>query len=84
LARKPERSVDVGSLVAVDYAGAWTAERGGCHCFVYDSQGKPDSCPEPIVTSGWRVGGRLRWYVVDACAGHASQLVKRPSANCGC
>jgi hypothetical protein len=66
-----------------DYAGAWSAERGRCHRFVYDPEGKPDYCPEPIVTAGWRRDYRGRWYVVDACAGHASQLVSRPRPGAG-
>jgi hypothetical protein len=35
------------------YVGAWSDDRGRCHCFVYDSSGKPANCPEPTVTSGW-------------------------------
>jgi hypothetical protein len=63
----------------LDYAGAWSAERGRCHRCVYDADGKPDYCPEPTVTSGWRVDGQGRWYAVDACAGHADQqLLSRP------
>jgi hypothetical protein len=61
-----------------DYAEAWSAERGRCHRLVYDSDGKPDNCPEPPVAVGWRRDGRGRWFAVDACAGHASELVKRP------
>jgi len=62
-----------------DYGGAWTAERGGCHRFVYtEDDGRPANCPEPSVTSGWRRDGQGRWYAVDACAGHSSQLVSRP------
>jgi hypothetical protein len=67
----------------VDYAGAWSAERGRCHRFVYDPDGKPDNCPEPTVTSGWRQDYQGRWHVVDACAAHASELVKRPRPGAG-
>jgi hypothetical protein len=62
-----------------DYAGAWADERGRCHRFVYGSEdGHPTHCPEPTVTSGWRRDGQGRWYVVDACARHSSQLIARP------
>jgi hypothetical protein len=31
-----------------DCAGAWTAERGRCHRFVYGyDDGHPNHCPEP-------------------------------------
>jgi hypothetical protein len=50
---------------------------------VYDPDGKPDYCPEPTVTSGWRQDYQGRWYVVDACARHASQLVSRPGVRPG-
>jgi hypothetical protein len=31
-----------------DYAGAWSAERGRCHRFVYgDEDGHPTECPAP-------------------------------------
>jgi hypothetical protein len=66
-----------------DYAGAWSAERDRCHRLVYASDGKPTNCPEPTVTSGWRQDYRGRWYAVDACAGHASQLVSRPMPSAG-
>jgi hypothetical protein len=66
-----------------DYAGAWSTERGRCHRFVCGPDGKPENCPEPTVASGWLRDGRGRWYVVDACAGHASQLVKRPRPGAG-
>lgn len=74
------RSSAVGTIGAVqDYAGAWTAERGRCHRFVYvDGDGRPANCPEPTVTSGWRRHGQGRWYVLDACARHAPQLLARP------
>jgi hypothetical protein len=62
-----------------DYAGAWSAERGHCHRFVYnDEDGHPTECPEPPMRSGWRRGGQGRWYAVDACERHCSQLVSRP------
>jgi hypothetical protein len=52
---RAQRSESPSTIVAVlDYAGAWTAERGRCHRLVYDSDGKPDNCPKPPVTSGWR------------------------------
>lgn len=74
------RSEGLSTIAAMqDYAGAWTAERGRCHRFVYtEDDGRPANCPEPIVTSGWRRDGQGRWYAVDACAGHSSQLVSRP------
>jgi hypothetical protein len=61
-----------------DYAGAWHAERGRCHRFVYDEHGKPTSCPDPPVAVGWRQDYRGRWFAVDACEQHRSQLEKRP------
>jgi hypothetical protein len=38
----------------------------------------PPNCPEPPVSSGWRRDHQGRWYPVDACAGHAGQLLRRP------
>jgi len=61
-----------------DYAGAWHAERGICHRFVYDEHGKPSVCPERIVATGWLVDYKGHWKAVDACARHAPQLEKRP------
>ena len=59
-----------------DYAGAWSAERGRCHRFVYgDDDGHPTECPAPPVGSGWRRDGQGRWYTADACAAHAGQDV---------
>jgi len=68
------------TIVAVqDYATAWTAEGGRCHRLIYGSEdGHPEHVPEPTVTSGWRRDGQGRWYAVDSCAGHSSQLVSRP------
>jgi hypothetical protein len=85
-ARLPLRPKDAsyaGAWSAERYAGAWSAERGRCHRFVYDPEGKPDNCPEPTVTSGWRRDYLGRWYVVDACARHAPQLMKRPRPGHG-
>jgi len=68
----------------MDYAGAWSAEHGRCHRFVYGSEdGHPTHCPDPTVTSGWRRDGQGRWYVVDACSHHRSQLVSRPRPGAG-
>ena len=73
----PVRAPQYHRLVQ-DYAGAWTAERGPCHRFVYtEDDGRPTNCPKPPVRSGWRRDGQGRWYVVDACAEHASQLLDR-------
>jgi hypothetical protein len=55
----------------VDYAGACSAQRGRCFRFVYDDQGKPANCPEPIATRGWLKIDR--WYEVDSCDEHASR-----------
>jgi hypothetical protein len=46
-------------LAVKDYAGAWSAERGRCHRFVYtsDDDGCPMNCPLPPVTSGCRRDG---------------------------
>jgi len=65
----------------VSLVGAWATERGRCHRFVYDPDGKPGNCPEPTVTSGWRRDGPGRWYAVDACAEHSSQLMSRPGTQ---
>ena len=47
----------------MDYAGAWSAERDGCHRFVYDDNGKPTECPEPPVRVGWRYAANTRsWH----------------------
>jgi hypothetical protein len=46
---RPTRSL---TSPLVDYAGAWTAERGRCHRFVYDPDGKPAGCPAPPAASG--------------------------------
>ena len=62
----------------MDYAGAWSAERGRCHRFVYDVDDKPTGCPEPPVTSGWRYDYLGRWYLVDACQRHRLDLLDRP------
>jgi hypothetical protein len=62
-----------------DYAQAWTAERGRCHRFVYEEpDGRPTNCPEPPAMTGWRTDGQRRWYVVDSCERHASQLSRQP------
>jgi hypothetical protein len=67
-----------------DYAGAWSAERGRCHRFVYDPNGKPDNCPEPPVAVGWRYAAHTRsWHAVDACTKHASQLQDGPDPPTG-
>ena len=60
------RSECLATITAVqDYAGAWTAERGRCHRFVYvEDDGRPANCPEPTVTSGWRRDDQGRWHVV--------------------
>ena len=65
----------------LDYAGAWSAERGRCHHLVYDHEGKPTGCPAPPMASGWRQDYQGRWYVVDACSRHSGQLVSRPRAG---
>ena len=62
----------------MDYAGAWSAERGRCHRLVYDPDGKPTGCPEPVTTTGWRSDYQGRRRVVDACAAHADLLASRP------
>ena len=62
-----------------DYAGAWSADRGRCHRFVYTvDDGRPATCPEPPVRNGWRREGQGRWYAVDACEQHGDQLLQRP------
>ena len=60
----------------------WSADRGRCHRFVYDPDGKPDYCPEPTVSSGWLRDYKGRWYVADACAGPRLPARER-AATCG-
>ncbi len=76
-------SQDIGTILAVqDYAGAWTADRGRCHRFVYtEDDGRPINCPGPPVRSGWRQDGQRRWYVVDACVWHSAELLAHPRPN---
>ncbi len=58
----------------MDYAGAVSTERGRCFRFIYDEHGKPENCPQPLTATGWiKVD---RWYEVDACAEHSTQLRK--------
>ncbi len=71
----------LGAIATVlDYAGAWSAERARCHRMVYDDHdGRPQSCPEAPVASGWKRNGSGRWFVVhatDRC--HKGQLLRRP------
>ncbi len=40
--------------------------------------GVPPTAPSLRCDSGWRREGDGRWYAVDACAQHASQLLDRP------
>ena len=54
----------------MDYAGAVSTQRGRCFRFVYDEQGKPAHCAEPITTIGWTKIGP-KWHQVDSCAEHA-------------
>ena len=64
-----------------DYAGAWSADRGRCHRFVYTSNddGRPMNCPEPVVGSGWRLEEFTgEWHLVDSCEQHLSELLERP------
>jgi hypothetical protein len=76
----PERSQGLCTIPTVnDYAGAWTAERGRCHRFIYrEDDGRPADCPGPPVMGGWRRDGQGRWYLIEACDQHASQLLARP------
>ena len=55
------------------------AIRCRCHRLVYDPDYKPTEYPEPVVTSGSRRDGQRRWYLVDACQGHSSELLSRPT-----
>ena len=65
-----------------DYAGAWAAERGRWHRFVYtEDDGRPINCPGQPVRSGWRQDGQHRWYAVDACVRHSAELLARPRPN---
>ena len=62
-----------------DYAGARSAERGRCHRFVYlEGDDRPTNYPKPPLMSGWRRDGQGRWYVVDGCERHRSELSGRP------
>jgi hypothetical protein len=55
----------------VDYAQAVSVERGRCFKWVYDVQGKPKRCPEPLTVTGWVKIDRR--HEVDACAEHSIQ-----------
>jgi len=63
------------SLDGMDYAGAVSTQRGRCHRYIYDDQGKPANCPKPPVATGWTQIGP-KWHQVDACTEHANQLRK--------
>jgi hypothetical protein len=44
-----------------------------CFRFVDDGEGKPDRCPEPVISSGWlQVGPSC--HLADACGQHSAQL----------
>lgn len=61
-----------------DYAGVWAAELAHCHRFVYDDEdGRPQTCPEPVVAEGFRQEGNGRAYRVGACERHTGQLAER-------
>ncbi|MGC8628367.1 MAG: hypothetical protein ACP5VR_12620 [Acidimicrobiales bacterium] len=64
--------------VMEDYAGAWSAEHGRCHRIVYSESGQPGNCPGTPVVTGWRYDANGRWYEVEACARHASELWPSP------
>jgi len=59
----------------MDYAGAVSTQRGRCFRFITDPDGKPDNCPEPPIATGWTQIGS-KWWQVDACHEHATQLMK--------
>ena len=60
----------------MDYAGACRAQRDGrCFRFITDADGKPDNCPQALVARGWLQIGP-KWWQVDACYEHATQLRK--------
>jgi len=57
----------------MDYAGAFRPVRGRCFRLVYDEHGKPTGCPQPVIASGYYLADG-RWYQVDACGQHSTQL----------
>ena len=59
----------------MDYAGAVSTQRGRCHRYIYDDQGKPADCPKPPLATGWTQIGP-KWHPVDTCTEHATQLLK--------
>ena len=66
-------------LVGQDYAGAVATEREKCFRYVHDVHGKPDRCPAPVTGAGWLyLSHERKWYPVDSCERHVSQLEKRP------
>jgi hypothetical protein len=63
----------------VDYAKAWSPDRGRCFRLVCTSptDGRPTRCPQPAILVGWRrYAGR--WLALDACAAHIGQLDPKP------
>jgi hypothetical protein len=59
----------------MDYAGRHgSTSRGRCFRYVHDGDhGRSERCSQPLVPTGWT---KLdRWYLVDACAKHAVQVV---------
>jgi len=60
-----------------DYAGAWTAQRGRCHRFVYteDDRSSNQLPGAPVTQDG--TDGLDRWYAVQAW----SRDPARPSAD---
>jgi hypothetical protein len=66
-------------LAGEDYARAVSADRGRCFRWIHDFQGQPTRCPAPITRNGWfYLSYERKWYLVDSCEGHVSQLEARP------
>jgi hypothetical protein len=66
----------------MDFARAVSIERGWCFRWVYDDNGEPATCPEPVLSSGWLKVGERR-HEVDACGRHSGELRFRGPLSAG-
>lgn len=69
------------------YENAFSSESGRCFRIIYEeSTTRPTHCPGSVVTRGWWQDGIGRWWAVDACPEHSSELSDRrpgPGARFG-
>ena len=57
----------------MDFAQAVSVHRGRCFRWVYDDHGRPTTCPQAVIASGWLKVGE-RWHEIDACGEHSGEL----------